>query len=334
LTRAALSGKTPAPEGGDQPYISVVIPVYNEEENLEELGERLSRVLLSMSRPFEIILVDDGSSDHSWDILRRLHLSQPEHFRAIQFHRNFGQHQAVFAGLSAARGQIMVTLDADLQNPPEDIPKLVAKIEEGYDAVGGWRENRRDSWLRKLPSALVNRVMSWVTGVKLRDYGCMLRAYRREVVDSINQCNESSSFIPALANIYARRVAEIPVGHAERERGQSKYNLFKLIRLNFDLMTGFSNFPIHVVGAMGVTIAVLGLAFGLFLFIRRLLIGPEVEGVFTLFAILFVFVGLNTLGLALIGEYVGRIYKEVRGRPRYVIRQTLGDESGEGGQGA
>jgi undecaprenyl-phosphate 4-deoxy-4-formamido-L-arabinose transferase len=334
LTRAALSGKTPAPEGGDHPYISVVIPVYNEEENLEELGERLSRVLLSMSRPFEIILVDDGSSDHSWDILRRLHLSQPEHFRAIQFHRNFGQHQAVFAGLSAARGQIMVTLDADLQNPPEDIPKLVAKIEEGYDAVGGWRENRRDSWLRKLPSALVNRVMSWVTGVKLRDYGCMLRAYRREVVDSINQCNESSSFIPALANIYARRVAEIPVGHAERERGQSKYNLFKLIRLNFDLMTGFSNFPIHVVGAMGVTIAVLGLAFGLFLFIRRLLIGPEVEGVFTLFAILFVFVGLNTLGLALIGEYVGRIYKEVRGRPRYVIRQTLGDESGEGAQGA
>ena len=169
--------------------------------------------------------------------------------------------------------------------------------------------------------------MSRVTGVKLRDYGCMLRAYRREVVDSINQCQESSSFIPALANLFSHRVAEIPVGHAERERGTSKYGLFKLLRLNFDLMTGFSNLPIHLVGFMGVAIALLGLFFGLFLFIRRIFVGPEVEGVFTLFAILFVFVGLNTLGLALIGEYVGRIYREVRGRPRFVIRQTLGPES-------
>jgi undecaprenyl-phosphate 4-deoxy-4-formamido-L-arabinose transferase len=155
----------------------------------------------------------------------------------------------------------------------------------------------------------------------------MLRAYRREVVDSINRCQESSSFIPALANLFAHRVAEIPVGHAERERGKSKYGLIKLLRLNFDLMTGFSNLPIHLVGFMGVTIAFLGLLFGLFLFIRRIFIGPEVEGVFTLFAILFVFVGLNTLGLALIGEYVGRIYREVRQRPRYVIRQTLGSEA-------
>jgi undecaprenyl-phosphate 4-deoxy-4-formamido-L-arabinose transferase len=333
VRRVALSDETPEPRRAEIPYISVIIPVYNEEENLEELGQRLVRTLGEMSRPFEVIFVDDGSSDRSWELLTGLHASHPDHIRAIQFHRNFGQHQAVFAGLSAARGKIMVTLDADLQNPPEEIPKLVAKIEEGYDAVGGWRENRRDSWLRRLPSALVNRVMSWVTGVRLRDYGCMLRAYRREVVDSINQCNESSSFIPALANLYARRVAEIPVGHAERERGQSKYNLFKLIRLNFDLMTGFSNFPIHVVGVMGIAIAVLGLAFGLFLFIRRIFIGPEVEGVFTLFAILFVFVGLNTLGLALIGEYVGRIYREVRGRPRYVIRQTLGENRNGGGQG-
>jgi undecaprenyl-phosphate 4-deoxy-4-formamido-L-arabinose transferase len=325
--RIALSSETLRQESSETPYLSVVIPVYNEEENLEELGDRLLRTLHDLSRPFEIIFVDDGSSDRSWETLICLHVSHPDHIRAIQFHRNFGQHQAVFAGLSAARGQIMITLDADLQNPPEEIPKLVAKIEEGYDAVGGWRENRRDSWFRRLPSYVVNRVMSWVTGVRLRDYGCMLRAYRREVVDSLNQCHESSSFIPALANLYARRVAEIPVAHAERERGQSKYSLFKLIRLNFDLLTGFSHFPIHAVGAMGIAIAALGLAFGLFLFIRRLFVGPEVEGVFTLFAILFVFVGLNTLGLALIGEYVGRIYKEVRGRPRFVIRQTLGTES-------
>ena len=312
-----------------EPYISVIIPVYNEEENLRELGERLMQTLTGMDRPFEIILVDDGSGDRSWEILTELHAKYPENLRALQFNRNFGQHQAIFAGFQAARGQVMITLDADLQNPPEEIPRLVAKIEEGYDTVGGWRENRRDSLFRKLPSQLMNVVMSRVTGVKLRDYGCMLRAYRREVIDSINQCHESSSFIPALANLFSRRVAEIPVGHAERERGQSKYGLIKLLRLNFDLVTGFSNLPIHAVGFTGVAIAFLGVLFGFLLILRRLFVGPEVEGVFTLFAILFVFVGLNTLGLALIGEYVGRIYREVRGRPRYVIRQTLGPEPKE-----
>ncbi len=313
-----MSELTPPPD------ISVVIPVFNEEDNLRALGERLIRTLAAMGRTFEIIFVDDGSTDRSWQLLSDLNREYPQSIRALQFHRNFGQHQAIFAGFQAARGQVMVTLDADLQNPPEEIPRLVAKLEEGYDTVGGWRENRQDSLFRRLPSQLVNYVMSRVTGVRLRDYGCMLRAYRREVVDSINQCHESSSFIPALANLFSHRVAEIPVGHAERERGKSKYGIFKLLRLNFDLMTGFSNLPIHLVGFMGVTIALLGLLFGLFLFIRRIFVGPEVEGVFTLFAILFVFVGLNTLGLALIGEYVGRIYREVRGRPRFVIRQTLG----------
>ena len=314
----------PLSSASPEPYISVIIPVYNEEENLRELGARLMRTLTEMGRPFEIILVDDGSSDHSWAVLTELHQKYPENLRALQFNRNFGQHQAIFAGFQAARGQVMLTLDADLQNPPEEIPRLVAKIEEGYDTVGGWREDRRDSLFRRLPSHLMNLVMSKVTGVRLRDYGCMLRAYRREVIDSINQCQESSSFIPALANLFSRRVAEIPVGHAQRERGKSKYSLIKLLRLNFDLVTGFSNLPIHLVGFLGVAIACLGVLFGLFLFLRRFFVGPEVEGVFTLFAILFVFVGLNTLGLALIGEYVGRIYREVRSRPRYVIRQTLG----------
>jgi undecaprenyl-phosphate 4-deoxy-4-formamido-L-arabinose transferase len=317
----------PLNEATPPPEISVVIPVFNEEENLQELGERLIRTLTAMGRPFEIIFVDDGSTDGSWELLSDLNDRYPQYIRALQFHRNFGQHQAIFAGFQAAHGQVMVTLDADLQNPPEEIPRLVAKLDEGYDTVGGWRENRQDSIFRRLPSQMVNTVMSRVTGVKLRDYGCMLRAYRRSVVDSINRCQESSSFIPALANLFAQRVAEIPVGHAERERGKSKYGLFKLLRLNFDLMTGFSNLPIHFVGFMGVAIALLGLFFGLMLIIRRIFVGPEVEGVFTLFAILFVFVGLNTLGLALIGEYVGRIYREVRGRPRFVIRKTLGPES-------
>ena len=322
MSALAIPDQKPQPA----PYLSAIIPVYNEEENLVELTERLVRTLKADGRPFEIILVDDGSSDRSWDILTELHQRFPENLRALRFNRNFGQHQAIFAGFRAARGQVVVTLDADLQNPPEEIPRLVAKLEEGYDTVGGWRENRRDSWLRKLPSATVNRLMSWVTGVNLKDYGCMLRVYRREVVDGINQCQESSSFIPALANLFARRVTEISVGHAERERGKSKYNLIKLLRLNFDLMTGFSHLPIHAVGILGIVIALLGLTLGGFLFMRRLFVGPEVEGVFTLFAILFVFVGLNTLGLALIGEYVGRIYREVRQRPRYIIRQTLGPE--------
>jgi undecaprenyl-phosphate 4-deoxy-4-formamido-L-arabinose transferase len=317
----------PLSEPTSAPEISVVIPVYNEEENLGELGERLIRTLTGMGRAFEIIFVDDGSSDRSWELLTDLNRAYPQYIRALQFHRNFGQHQAIFAGFQAARGQVMVTLDADLQNPPEEIPHLVAKLEEGYDTVGGWRQNRQDSLFRRLSSQLVNHVMSRVTGVKLRDYGCMLRAYRREVVDSINRCQESSSFIPALANLFSHRVAEIPVGHVERERGVSKYSLIKLLRLNFDLMTGFSNLPIHLVGFMGVAIALLGLLFGALLLIRRIFVGPEVEGVFTLFAILFVFVGLNTLGLALIGEYVGRIYREVRGRPRFIIRQTLGPDA-------
>ena len=246
----------------------MVIPVFNEEDNLLELGERLVRTLTGMGRPFEIIFVDDGSTDGSWELLTDLNDQYPQQIRALQFHRNFGQHQAIFAGFQAARGQVMVTLDADLQNPPEEIPRLVAKLDEGYDTVGGWRENRQDSIFRRLPSQLVNTVMSRVTGVKLRDYGCMLRAYRRSVVDSINQCQESSSFIPALANLFSQRVAEIPVGHAERERGKSKYGLVKLLRLNFDLMTGFSNLPIHLVGFMGVTIAFLGLLFGFMLIVR------------------------------------------------------------------
>jgi len=305
------------------PYLSVVIPVYNEEENLPELTRRLLAVLTAQPYTFEIIFVDDGSTDHSWEIINRLHEEQPEVIRGRQFIRNFGQHPAIFAGFQISRGQVIVTLDADLQNPPEEIPNLVAKIQEGYDTVGGWRELRHDSLFRRLPSAFINWLMSKVTGVYLRDYGCMLRAYRRSVIDSINQCHESTSFIPALANTFARRITEIPVRHAERTRGHSKYSLVKLIRLNFDFMTGFSHLPIHFVGVTGLLIALIGLGFGLFLILRRLYVGPEVEGVFTLFAILFVFAGLQMFGLALIGEYVGRIYREVRQRPRFVVREEL-----------
>ena len=313
----------------EKPYLSVVIPVYNEEENLAELGRRLLSTLNGLPYRYEIIFVDDGSGDRSWEIISQMHQEYPEQVRGLQFIRNFGQHPAIFAGFQETRGDVIVTLDADLQNPPEEIPKLVAKIEEGYDTVGGWREIRQDSYFRRLPSAVINWLMSKVTGVYLHDYGCMLRAYRREVIDSINQCQESTSFIPALANMFARRITEVPVAHAERTKGESKYSLVKLIRLNFDFMTGFSHLPIHAVGLLGLGIAIIGLAFGLFLMLRRLWVGPEVEGVFTLFAILFVFAGLQMFGLALIGEYVGRIYREVRQRPRFVVRQELGESGKE-----
>ncbi|WP_449246215.1 glycosyltransferase [Desulfarculus baarsii] len=305
------------------PNLSVVIPVFNEEENLAALQERLGRVLDGAGYDWEIIYVDDGSRDRSWEILCSFN-QQDHRVRLVRFNRNYGQHMAVFAGMERSKGQVVVTLDADLQNPPEDIPKLVDKIDEGYDVVGGWREHRQDSWLRTLPSAIVNRLTSRVTGVDLKDYGCMLRAYRRQVVEAMNACEEASSFIPALANSFANSVAEIPVGHAQRGGGQSKYGLYRLLKLHFDLMTGFSVLPIQFVSFMGLIIALVGVGFGAFLFVRRLVVGPELEGVFTLFAILFTFVGLQIFCVGLIGEYVGRIYREVRKRPRYLVREMRG----------
>jgi undecaprenyl-phosphate 4-deoxy-4-formamido-L-arabinose transferase len=302
------------------PYISVVIPVYNEQENLAVLYQSLTQVLKNLGKTYEIILVDDGSADQSLEILKGLQQGDP-HLTVIEFNRNFGQHAAVFAGFDQARGDIVITLDADLQNPPEAIPALVKKIEEGFDVVGGWRENRQDPAFRRLASWMVNRLVSWSTGVRLRDYGCMLRAYRRAIVQQVCKCDEISSFIPALANTFARSIAEIEVPHRDRYQGRSKYSFFRLIRLNFDLMTGFSLLPIQAISAFGLFVAVAGVAFSIFLFIRRLIVGPEAEGLFTLFAILFAFIGIQILALGIIGEYVGRIYNEVRKRPRFIVKE-------------
>lgn len=305
-----------------RPYLSVVIPLYDEALTLEELHDRLFRTLESVAKPYEVIYVDDGSTDGTMERLQALHQKDPR-VKVIVFNRNYGQHAAVLAGFERAAGDVIVTLDGDLQNPPEEIPKLLAKIEEGNDVVGGWRAGRQDSMLRRALSYLINQVTSLIVGVKMKDYGCMLRAYRREVVERICQCQENSSFIPALANSFAGAVAEIPVAHSARHSGRSKYTPFRLLRLNFDLLTGFSLLPIQAVGFAGVVIAFLGLGFALFLGVRRLFVGPEVEGVFTLFAILFFFVGLQILALGLIGEYIGRIYMEVRRRPRYVVKEIL-----------
>ena len=305
-----------------RPLLSVVVPVFDEVRSLGDLHDRLTRTLKELGQPHEIIFVDDGSRDGSPDVLRALH-AQDRAVRVIRFNRNYGQHAAVLAGMERARGDVVVTLDADLQNPPEAIGHLLAALTDGVDVVGGRRVSRHDPWLRRLASWAVNRLSSAVVGVRMRDYGCMLRAYRRPVVDQIVACHGVSQFIPALANTFARSVAEVPVEHGPREHGRSRYGLLRLLRLNFDLLTGFSLLPIQVVSLTGILVSVLGLGFAVFLGLRRLLVGPEVEGVFTLFAILFFFVGLQILALGLIGEYVGRIYQEVRRRPRYVVSEVL-----------
>lgn len=312
-----------AAQGAERrPALSVVIPLLDEAETLRTLHRRLSETLLRGGKSYEILYVDDGSSDGTERILKDLHDADPK-VTVIRFNRNYGQHAAIVAGFERAQGDIVVTLDGDLQNPPEEIPKLLAKLEEGYDIVGGRREDRQDSLLRRLFSRAINRVSSLIVGVTMKDYGCMLRAYRRPVVEYVCRSQEVSSFVPLLANSFAGAVAEIPVAHSARRSGRSKYTPFRLMRLNFDLLTSFSLVPIQVVGFAGILISFLGLAFGLFLMARRLFVGPEVEGVFTLFAILFFFVGLQILALGLIGEYVGRIYMEVRRRPRYVIKEVL-----------
>lgn len=304
--------------------VSVVVPVYNEEGNLPELLGRLCAVMDGLARPYELLFVDDGSRDRSLEILKAAARERPGEVRVLELARNFGQHQAILAAFENVTGDVVVTLDADLQNPPEEIPKLLAKIEEGYDVVGGVRRDRQDTLLRRAASRLVNRATTFITRMRLTDFGCMLRAYSREVVEEINRCDEASTFIPALAQSFARRPTEVAVAHAARRHGASNYSLYRLIRLNFDLMTGFSLVPLQVFGLMGTVVAIGGVAFGIFLFGRRLVVGAEVEGVFTLFAILFTLLGIAMAGLGLVGEYVGRIYLQVRGRPRFRVRHVYG----------
>ena len=306
----------------DRPYVSVLIPVLNEQESLDELHARLHAALETLKKPYEIIYINDGSTDRTEEMLEGFH-ARDKLVRVIEFNRNYGQHMALFAGFEASRGEIVVTIDADLQNPPEEIPRLVATMEQGYEVVGTYRKDRKDSFFRTLPSYIVNKITSRLVGVKLRDYGCMLRAYRRNIIDYMNMCPESSSFIPALAATFAKRIVEIEVGHEERKRGTSKYSPFKLLRLNFDLMTSFSLLPIQFIGVMGMGIAILGLLFAFYLLVRRFVVGPEGEGIFTLFAILFFFMGVLIFSLGIIGEYVGRIYQEVRRRPRFIVKKEL-----------
>lgn len=309
------------------PELSVVVPLYNEEANVAELGERLLGVLRALDGTWELVLVDDGSRDATLERLRVLQRAD-ERVRIVALARNAGQHAAVLAGFSVARGEFVVTLDADLQNPPEEIPRLLDCFRKGHDVVATVRRDRDDAWFRRRASAAVNATTRKFSGIPLHDFGCMLRGYSREVTSQIVSRNETRTFIPALGYLLARNPVEIEVGHAARERGRSKYSLAHLFRLHLDLMTGFSLEPLRLLFPVGSVVAALGMLCGVTLLTLRLIHGPTwaVNGIFTLFAVLFFFVGAQFVALGLLGEYIGRVLLAVRARPPFLIREVIGDD--------
>jgi undecaprenyl-phosphate 4-deoxy-4-formamido-L-arabinose transferase len=314
------------------PSVSVIIPVYNEEQTLPLLFARLYPALDALGVSYEVLFVNDGSLDHSPAILRQQFERRPDVTRVILLNGNYGQHMAIMAGFDRSRGGRIVTLDADLQNPPEEIGRLLEAMDSGHDYVGTIRRQRQDSAFRRIASRAMNWLRERITHIRMTDQGCMLRAYDRRIVDVMRQSRELNTFIPALAYTYAARPGEIEVAHEERAAGISKYSLWGLIRLNFDLVTGFSILPLRAFSLVGFMISFFAAILVVYLAYRRLTAGPEVEGVFTLFAIAFFLIGILLFGLGLLGEYVGRIYLQVRERPKYLIQAVLesaGEEKGE-----
>ena len=309
--------------------VSVVVPVYNEEGCLETLITRVLDTMRASGYDFEFILVDDGSVDRSRDIIESAAEVNKEIVGCL-LNRNYGQHSAIMAGFAQVKGDLIITLDADLQNPPEEIPNLIKAAEQGNDVVGTVRQNRQDTIFRRYASKVVNYVARKATGVNMNDYGCMLRAYRRFVVDAMLQCSERSTFLPVLGNSFARRYCEIPVAHAERAVGESKYSLIKLINLQFNLLSCMTTAPLRMLTYFGMFAAFCGFILSFYILIRRFAFaGGEVwsnAGTFTLFAVMFIFTGIQMVGIGVIGEYIGRIYSDVRARPRYFIEKVVRKE--------
>lgn len=316
------NGLTPLAQPPTLTY-SVVIPLFNDAKILPELHRRVAAVFEALGQPYEIVYVDDGSRDDTFQAVAAIHEADPAHVKGVRLLRNFGQHPAVTAGFEQTGGQIIITLDSDLQNPPEEIPKLLDKLAEGYDVVVGWRQLRQDSLLRTLPSKFINWLISQSTGVKLHDYGSMLRVYRREVVRLLNQTQESAKFITALTSWLGVNIAEVPVRHEAAADGQSRYRFRRLFRMTMDLATGYSLVPIQLVTAAGLVMAAVGIAAGLFLLGWRIVFGVNVTGLSSFIALLLVLFGIQLAGLGIIGEYIGRIYIEVQNRPYYLIRTIL-----------
>jgi undecaprenyl-phosphate 4-deoxy-4-formamido-L-arabinose transferase len=308
------------------PDISVVIPIYNEEAGLPALFARLYPALDALGRSYELVLVDDGSRDRSPALLHEQFDRRPDVTRVVYLLTNFGQHMAILAGFERARGEILVTLDADLQNPPEEIAKLLDKMDEGYDYVGSYRSQRRDSAFRRVASQAINRLREWLTHIRMADHGCMLRAYRRNVVDTINQSRELNTFVPALAYLYARHPTEIEVRHEERAAGASQYSLSRLLQLNFDLITGFSVRPLQIFSTVGMAVAVGSVALYIGVLLYHLYysgIRDAVLHVWDRDVLEFFLMGMALFGIGLTGEYIVRIHEQVKGRPRYLVAAVL-----------
>jgi glycosyltransferase involved in cell wall biosynthesis len=309
--------------------LSVVIPLYNEEESIPDLRSGLLGALESFDIPFEIIIVDDGSRDRSFALLRAWAEEDPR-LTVIRLRRNFGQTAAFSAGFDQARGEVVVTMDADLQNDPRDIPLLLAKIDEGYDIVSGWRKDRQDRfWDRRLPSMIANRLISNVTDVRLHDYGCSLKAYRRDLLQHVRLYGELHRFIPALASQVGGTVTEVPVNHHARQFGRSKYGISRAIRVALDLITvwflgGYATRPIHVFGTIGLVSASFGLLAGIYLTFLKLALGQDIGGrPLLLLAVLLVVIGVQLITMGLLGEMIIRTYHESQQKPIYFVREII-----------
>jgi glycosyltransferase involved in cell wall biosynthesis len=308
---------------------SIVVPIYNEQENIAELYRSITTALDALCREYEIILVDDGSTDHSFSELQRI-AAEDARVKVIRFRRNFGQTAAMSAGFDAACGAIIIPMDGDLQNDPADIPRLIARIHEGYDVVSGWRRDRKDTFVsRKVPSMLANALISYLTGVHLHDYGCTLKAYRREVLEGINLYGEMHRFVPALASQYGAKVAELPVNHFPRLHGVSKYGISRTLRVVLDLMTvkfllAYSTKPIQLFGRWGVYTIMAGIGSGGMTLYMKLFehLSMNRNPLLILTAFL-LFMGIQFIVLGLLGELNARTYFESQGKPIYVVRDRL-----------
>ena len=306
--------------------LSVVIPVYNEEEGLPGLFARLYPALDALGIAYEVIFVNDGSRDRSAAVLREQFQRRPETTRVVLLNGNFGQHMAILAGFERTRGERVVTLDADLQNPPEEIAKLLAKMDQGFDYVGGVRSERHDNAFRRFGSRAMNAIRARITRIHMSDQGCMLRAYSRGIIDAINACREVSTFIPALAYTFAHNPTEVEVAHEARAAGESKYSVYRLIRLNFDLVTGFSVVPLQLFSLFGMLISIGSVVLYAFIMARKIIAGAPLDALATFWdrdILQFFLIGIVLFGLGLVGEYVGRIYQQVRERPRWLIHAVL-----------
>ena len=310
--------------------ISIVIPLYNEEENIVILYESVSKALKESGRQWEIIMVDDGSSDETLPILKKIAAGETS-VKVISFRRNFGQTAAMAAGFDNAEGEVIIPMDGDLQNDPDDISKLLEKVEEGFDVVSGWRKDRKDRFInRKLPSMIANWLISRITGVHLHDYGCTLKAYRREVLDNINLYGEMHRFIPALASLNGARVTEIPVNHRERKYGTSKYGISRTFKVILDLVTvkfllSYSTKPIQIFGGLGLISLALSFMSFVEISISKLFYNTDITGnPFFLLSILFALIGIQFITMGLLGEINIRTYYESQGKPIYVVKEIIG----------